>query len=132
MESIFQQLRSFRLGYKEERPYPWKWTTPIVLSAFLLISAFLAALNVPLSAYNIVQEFTYRPNNTLPAVALSSLIPSVFQQSVNSFTPQLFSVGDSIRLNGSSFDYTIVGAFDGLDETKPRFVVFILQYSVFG
>ncbi|KAJ7311632.1 hypothetical protein DFH08DRAFT_1044906 [Mycena albidolilacea] len=91
MKSIFHQLRSFRLGYTEERPYPWKWTTPIVLSAFVLISAFLAALNVPLSAYNIVQEFTYHPNDTLPAVALSSLVPS----------------------------YTIVDAFDGLDEAKP-------------
>ncbi|KAJ7803598.1 hypothetical protein B0H14DRAFT_2887287 [Mycena olivaceomarginata] len=119
MESILRQLRSFRLGYTEERPYPWKWTTPIVLSAFLLISAFLAALNVPLSAYNIVQEFTYRPNDTLPAVALSSLVPSVFQQSANSFTPQLLTVGDVIKLNGSLFGYTIVDAFDGLDETKP-------------
>ncbi|KAJ7716791.1 hypothetical protein B0H14DRAFT_3631860 [Mycena olivaceomarginata] len=119
MKSIFRQLRSFQLGYTEERPYPWKWTTPIVLTAFLLISAFLAALNVPLSAYNIVQEFTYRPNDTLPAVALSSLVPSVFQQSTNSFTPQLFSVGDSFRLNGSLIEYTIVDAFDGLDETKP-------------
>ncbi|KAJ7311658.1 hypothetical protein DFH08DRAFT_449057 [Mycena albidolilacea] len=119
MESILRQLRSFRLGYTEERPYPWKWTTPIVLSAFLLISAFLAALNVPLSAYNIVQEFTYRPNDTLPAVALSSLVPSVLQQSANSFTPQLLTVGDVIKLNGSLFEYTIVDAFDGLDETKP-------------
>ncbi|KAJ7311656.1 hypothetical protein DFH08DRAFT_1087731 [Mycena albidolilacea] len=119
MKSMFRHLASFRLGYTEEHPYPWKWTTPIVLSAFFLISVFLAALNVPLSAYNIVQEFTYRPNDTLPAVALSSLVPSVFQQSANGFTPQLFSVGDSIRLNGSSLDYTIVSAFDGLDETKP-------------
>ncbi|KAJ7861398.1 hypothetical protein B0H14DRAFT_2742135 [Mycena olivaceomarginata] len=119
MESISRQLRSFRLGYTEERPYPWKWTTPIVLSAFLLISAFLAALNVPLSAYNIVQEFTYRPNETLPVVALSSLVPSVFQPSANSFTPQLLTVGDVIKLNGSLFEYTIVDAFDGLDETNP-------------
>ncbi|KAJ7803609.1 hypothetical protein B0H14DRAFT_1634749 [Mycena olivaceomarginata] len=119
MNSIFRQLRSFRLGYTEEHPYPWKWTTPIVLSAFLLISVFLAALNVPLSAYNIVQEFTYRPNDTLPAVALSSLVPSVFQQSAVTFTPQLLTVGDIIKLNGSLFEYTIVDAFDGLDETKP-------------
>ncbi|KAJ7798710.1 hypothetical protein B0H14DRAFT_3544229 [Mycena olivaceomarginata] len=107
MQSIFRQLRSFRLGYTEEHPYPWKWTTPIVLSAFILISVFLAALNVPLSAYNIVQEFTYRPNDTLPAVALSSLVPS------------LLTVGDIIKLNGSLFEYTVVDAFDGLDETKP-------------
>jgi hypothetical protein len=104
-----------------------------VLSAFLLISAFLAALNgvcridvqhqlmtaaVPLSAYNIVQEFTYHPNNTLPAVALNSLVPSVFQESANSFTPQLLTVGDVIKLNGSLFEYTIVDVFDGLDQTK--------------
>ncbi|KAJ7861416.1 hypothetical protein B0H14DRAFT_2742217 [Mycena olivaceomarginata] len=119
MKSIFRQLRSFQLGYTEERPYPWKWTTPIVLGAFLLISAFLTALNVPLSAYNIVQEFTYRPNDTLPAVALSSLVPSVFQQSANSFTPQLLTVGDVIRLNGSLFNYTILDAFNGLDEDEP-------------
>jgi hypothetical protein len=74
---------------------------------------------VPLSAYNIVQEFTYRPKDTLPAVALSSLVPSVFQPSANSFTPQLLTVGDIIKLNGSLFNCTIVGAFDGLDEAKP-------------
>jgi hypothetical protein len=85
------------------------------------------AIAVPLSAYNIVQEFTYRPNDTLPTVALSSLVPSVFKQSANSFTPQLFSVGDSIRLNGSSLDYTIVGAFDGLDGTKP-----VLSFSYYN
>jgi hypothetical protein len=27
-------------------------------------------------------------------------------------------VGDVMRLNGSHFEYTIVDAFDGLDETK--------------
>jgi hypothetical protein len=74
---------------------------------------------VPLSAYNTVQEFTYRPNDTLPVVALSSLVPSVFQQSTNSPTPQLLTVGGIIKLNGSLFEYTIVDAFDGLDETKP-------------
>jgi hypothetical protein len=75
---------------------------------------------VPLSAYNIVPEFTYRPNDTLPAIALSRLVPSVFQPlDANSFTPQLLTVGDIIRLNGSLLDYTIVAAFDGLDETKP-------------
>ncbi|KAJ7808480.1 hypothetical protein B0H14DRAFT_3881464 [Mycena olivaceomarginata] len=98
MKSMFRHLASFRLGYTEEHPYPWKWTTSIVLSTFFLISAFLAALNVPLSAYNIVQEFTYRPNDTLPA---------------------LLTVGDVIKLNGSLFEYTIVDAFDGIDETKP-------------
>jgi hypothetical protein len=77
------------------------------------------AITVPLSAYNIVQEFTYRPNDTLPAVALSSLVPSVFQPSANSFTPQLLTVGDAIKLNGSLFEYTIADAFNGLDEDEP-------------
>ncbi|KAJ7844860.1 hypothetical protein B0H14DRAFT_3685481 [Mycena olivaceomarginata] len=79
-----------------------------MLGAFFLISAFLAALNVPLSAYSIVQEFTYRPNDTLPANAPSRLVPLMFQQSAVTFTPQLLTVGDVIRLNGSLYDYTIV------------------------
>ncbi|KAJ7861419.1 hypothetical protein B0H14DRAFT_3617546 [Mycena olivaceomarginata] len=94
------------------------WTSPIVLGAFLAISIFLAALNVPLSAYSVVQEFTYRPNDTLPAVALSSLVPSFFQQSTVT-TPQLLTVGDIIRLNGSVFNYTVVDIFDGVDQTNP-------------
>jgi hypothetical protein len=77
------------------------------------------AITVPLSAYNIVQEFTYCPNDTLPTVLLSSLVPSVFQQSAVTFTPQLLAVGDVIKLNGSLVEYTIVDAFDGLDETNP-------------
>ncbi|KAJ7844856.1 hypothetical protein B0H14DRAFT_2584947, partial [Mycena olivaceomarginata] len=88
---------------------------------------FLAALNVPLSAYSVVQEFTYRPNDTLPAVALSSLVPSMFQQSTVTFTPQLLTVGDIIGLNGSVFNYTVVDIFDGVDQTKP--VSSILYYN---
>ncbi|KAJ6471707.1 hypothetical protein DFH09DRAFT_1380541 [Mycena vulgaris] len=58
-------ILSYRLGYSPQRPYPWRWTTPTVLCSFILLGAFLAALNVPLSAYEVVQEFTYRPNDTL-------------------------------------------------------------------
>lgn len=75
------------------------------------------ATTVSLSAYSVVQEFTYRPKDTLPAVALSSLVPSMFQQSTVTFTPQLLTVGDIIRLNGSVFNYTVVDIFDGVDQT---------------
>ncbi|KAF7378384.1 hypothetical protein MSAN_00264800 [Mycena sanguinolenta] len=56
MNRLFKKIKSFRLGYTDEHPYPWRWTTPIVLCAFLFITPFLAVVNVPLSAYNIVQE----------------------------------------------------------------------------
>ncbi|KAF7326979.1 hypothetical protein MSAN_02493600 [Mycena sanguinolenta] len=56
MKRIFGEIQSFRLGYTEERPYPWRWTTPIVLCAFFLMTPFLTLVNVPLSAYNIVQD----------------------------------------------------------------------------
>ncbi|KAJ7697920.1 hypothetical protein B0H14DRAFT_2649691 [Mycena olivaceomarginata] len=109
---IFKEIGSFRLGYTEQRPYPSKWTTPIVLCTFLLAAVLLAAINVPLSAYDIVQEFTYRPNDTLPPLPLGNLIPSVLQNPTDSFTPNALAVGDRIVLNGSIFDYTVDTAFD--------------------
>ncbi|KAF7343550.1 hypothetical protein MSAN_01975500 [Mycena sanguinolenta] len=119
MASIFREMKSFRLGYSEERPYPWRWTTPVVLCAFFLISPFLALVNIPLSAYNIVQEFTYQPNNTLPTIFLGNLVPSVLQNPTDNFTPQLFSVGETIVLDDNIFNYTISQAFDGVDTSKP-------------
>ncbi|KAF7340517.1 hypothetical protein MSAN_02123200 [Mycena sanguinolenta] len=59
MNQIFSEFKSFRFGYTEAHPYPWRWTTPIVLGAFLLITPFLAVVNVPLSAYN--REFALQP-----------------------------------------------------------------------
>ncbi|KAF8185540.1 hypothetical protein K438DRAFT_2020007 [Mycena galopus ATCC 62051] len=91
---LFRGIVSFRLGYAEQRPYPWRWTTPIVLCAFFLICPFLAAINVPLSAYNIVQEATYRPNDSLPSLPFSNILPSILQNPAGDFTPQLLTVGD--------------------------------------
>ncbi|KAJ7325912.1 hypothetical protein DFH08DRAFT_816990 [Mycena albidolilacea] len=109
---IFKEIGSFRLGYTEERPSTWRWTTPIVLCTFLLAAALLAAINVPLSAYNIIQEFTYHPNDTLPPLPLSNFIPSFLQNPTTGFTPQILTIGDVIKPPGSIFNYTIVEAFD--------------------
>ncbi|KAJ7830334.1 hypothetical protein B0H14DRAFT_3872679 [Mycena olivaceomarginata] len=109
------EIRSFRLGYTLQHPYPWRWTTPIVACIFLLLSGFLAVINVPLSAVDTVQQLTYRPNDTLPSVPLGNLIPSILHNPTTSFSPQVLTVGDVIVLNGSMLNYTIVDAFDGLD-----------------
>jgi hypothetical protein len=76
-------------------------------------------MTVPLSGYNIVQEFTYRPNDTLPPVLFSNMIPEFFQQTTEGFTPQIMRVGDKFRLNSSVFDWTILEAFDPADNSKP-------------
>ncbi|KAJ7235380.1 hypothetical protein C8J57DRAFT_1530812 [Mycena rebaudengoi] len=72
-----QALLGHRLGYPVETPYPWRWTTPIVLLVFFLLTALLAIANIPLSAYNVVQEFTYWPNDTLAPLPFSNLIPDI-------------------------------------------------------
>ncbi|KAJ7354013.1 hypothetical protein DFH08DRAFT_803921 [Mycena albidolilacea] len=108
---------NYSLGYTLERPYPWRWTTPIVVSVFFLLSAVLAVINVPLSAVDNVQQLTYRPNDTLPRLPLANLVPSILQSQTASFAPQVLTVGDTIVLNGSTFNYTIVDAFDGVDST---------------
>ncbi|KAF7336508.1 hypothetical protein MSAN_02305500 [Mycena sanguinolenta] len=128
ISAISNEIKSFRLGYNEEQPYPWRWTTPVVLCAFLLISPFLALVNVPLSAYNIIQEFTYHPNDTLPAVFLANIIPSVLQNPTDSFTPHILNVGDRIALNNYIFKYTISQAFDGVNPV-PAFPYYNNPFS---
>ncbi|KAJ6516815.1 hypothetical protein C8R47DRAFT_1088409 [Mycena vitilis] len=93
---LFQRFLSYRLGYSPQRPYPWRWTIPVVLCGFLLLALVLSVINVPLSAYEIDQQFTYRPNDTLLPLLLSDLIPQIFQHQTSGFNPQLLSVGDTI------------------------------------
>ncbi|KAJ7215427.1 hypothetical protein GGX14DRAFT_562642 [Mycena pura] len=94
---------------------------PIVLGMFFIITPFLAAINVPLSAYNVIQQATYRPNDTLPPLPLSNFIPSILQNlnSAGDLTPQILTVGDVLVLNGSIFNYTIIEAFDDPSMTAP-------------
>ncbi|KAJ7698771.1 hypothetical protein B0H14DRAFT_3036724 [Mycena olivaceomarginata] len=112
------EIASYRLGYAPQRPYPWRWTTPIVLCAFLFISGLLAAINVPLSAYEVVQEVTYRPNDTLPPLPLSYLVPAILQHPASSFTPQILTVGNTLTPNNSVFNFTIVEAYNELDNSN--------------
>ncbi|KAJ7655533.1 hypothetical protein B0H17DRAFT_1146370 [Mycena rosella] len=121
--SLFQRLSreigSFRLGYSPQRPYPWRWTTPVVLGAFILLAVALAVVNVPLSAYEMDQESTFRPNDTLPPLPFSSLIPEILQHPTGAFSPQILTVGDTIQLNNSIFKFIITAAFNELDNTQP-------------
>ncbi|KAJ7453863.1 hypothetical protein FB451DRAFT_1280933 [Mycena latifolia] len=119
LHRIFRGIVSYRVGYSPQQPYPWRWTTPVVLGAFLLLSAVLAAINVPLSAYDIDQGFTYRPNDTLPPLPLNNMIPAILQHPMGGFTPQIMTVGDTVQLNNSIFNFTIVEAFGDLYKEQP-------------
>ncbi|KAJ7795192.1 hypothetical protein B0H14DRAFT_3888418, partial [Mycena olivaceomarginata] len=119
LQRRFGELLSYRLGYSPQRPYPWRWTTPVVLGIFLLLSAFLAALNVPLSAYITLLESTYRPNDTLPPLPLSYMTPAILQNPTDGFAPQILRVGDTVQLNNSVFKFTVAEAFNVFDKTQP-------------
>ncbi|KAJ7660681.1 hypothetical protein DFH06DRAFT_1400031, partial [Mycena polygramma] len=112
-------LTSYRFGYSPQRPYPWRWSTPLALIILLTSTALLTCLNIPLSAYETVQEFTYFPNATLPKLPMSSMIPSFLRGPTAGFAPQTLHVGDSFRLNNSLFSYKIVNAFDAEDNRRP-------------
>jgi hypothetical protein len=66
-----------------------------------------------------MQELTYRPNDTISSLPLSGWLPSLLQLPTVSFTPQILTVGDTLLLNGSFFDFIIASAFDRRDETVP-------------
>ncbi|KAJ7166265.1 hypothetical protein C8R46DRAFT_1097439 [Mycena filopes] len=112
LQSLFLQVTSYRLAYTSRRPYPWRWATPVILLVFLVISVFLTFLNVPLSAYEIVQESTYFPNDTLPPLRFSNLVPNIMQGPQNTFAPHIVTVGESFFVNNSIFNFTVVGAWD--------------------
>ncbi|KAJ7841409.1 hypothetical protein B0H13DRAFT_1910307, partial [Mycena leptocephala] len=76
---------------------------------------------LPLSAYEIVQEFTYFPNATLAALPMSSIIPSFLHAPTATFAPVNLNIGQTFRLNNSIFTYTIASAFDAVDNGKPVF-----------
>ncbi|KAJ7643123.1 hypothetical protein DFH06DRAFT_1477321 [Mycena polygramma] len=112
-------LTGYRLGYSPQRPYPWRWATPVGLLILLTSSALLACLNVPLSAYDIVQEFTYFPNATVAPLPLSNMVPAFLRAPPATFAPQTLHLDDTFRLNNSLFSYTIVSAFDAADHKTP-------------
>ncbi|KAJ6564032.1 hypothetical protein B0H19DRAFT_1258545 [Mycena capillaripes] len=119
LQRVYNGIGSFRLGYSPQRPYPWRRTTPIALGTFLLMTALLGAINgtyseilLPLSAYETDQELTYRPNDTLPSLPLSYMVPQILQHPTAGFTPQILTVGDTVRLNNSVFNFTVTEAFD--------------------
>ncbi|KAJ7162410.1 hypothetical protein C8R46DRAFT_1104520 [Mycena filopes] len=112
LKGILSTFTSYRLGYTSLRPYPWRWATPSILCIFSVISVFLAFLNVPLSAYDIIQESTYHPNDTLPPLLFSTLVPGLLQSPEVTFTPHVLSVGDTITANNSMINYTIAEAWD--------------------
>ncbi|KAK6981553.1 hypothetical protein R3P38DRAFT_3460059 [Favolaschia claudopus] len=121
--STLHSIWSFRLGYAPwpQQPYPGRWTTPSILCLFALLTAFLACINVPLSAYEFVQEPTYRPNDTLSVLPLSRWLPSVLQPPASSFEPQVLVVGDTVTLNNSitGINFTISSAFDVRNGNTP-------------
>ncbi|KAJ7677539.1 hypothetical protein B0H17DRAFT_1139556 [Mycena rosella] len=106
---LYRAIISYRLGYSPQRPYPGRWTTPVVLGAFILLAAALAAIN----------ESTFRPNDTIPPLPFSSLIPEILRHPTGGFSPQILTVGDAIQLNNSIFNFTMTAAFNELDNTQP-------------
>ncbi|KAJ6553396.1 hypothetical protein B0H19DRAFT_1377914 [Mycena capillaripes] len=105
------KVRHFRLGYSIQRPYPGRWTTLIVCIVYFAITVLLVLINIPLTAYDIVETFTYTPNETAAALPFSFLVPSLRRHSAGDFRPQTFEIGDSLRTNLSMFDYQISAAF---------------------
>ncbi|KAK7036326.1 hypothetical protein R3P38DRAFT_3485309, partial [Favolaschia claudopus] len=99
--------------------YPGRWTTPTIILLFALLTAFITCINVPLSAYEFIQEVTFRPNDTLPALPFSRWLPSLFQPPTISFQPQALTVGDTLLLNNSAVNFTLTGVYDRMNGGTP-------------
>ncbi|KAF8918915.1 hypothetical protein CPB85DRAFT_1279359 [Mucidula mucida] len=74
---IANGVLNFRLGYNLQRPYPGRWTTPIVCSVFVGLTILLAitlkigdTIQTNLSAFDYQIATAYR--NELPSKAVAS------------------------------------------------------------
>ncbi|KAK0192959.1 hypothetical protein F5146DRAFT_1136799 [Armillaria mellea] len=108
---IASAVQNFKLGYNVQRPYPWRGTTPIVCISFVGLTVLLVFVNIPLSAYNVVQELTYSPNDTSSSLPFLNIIPASLRPAAGEFMPQTFRVGDKIQVLLSVFTYVIIEAF---------------------
>ncbi|KAK0237679.1 hypothetical protein EDD85DRAFT_951857 [Armillaria nabsnona] len=102
--------------------YPWRGTTPLVCIFFVGLTILLVFVNIPLSAYEVVQDFTYSPNDTSPSLPFTNIIPASLRHTAGDFMPQTFKVGDTIQIDSvedmvqtasSVFTYVIMEAFGG-------------------
>ncbi|KAK0474158.1 hypothetical protein IW261DRAFT_1610594, partial [Armillaria novae-zelandiae] len=108
---ITSAAQNFKLGHNVQRPYPWRGTTPLVCIFFVGLTILLVFVNIPLSAYDIVQEFTYTPNVTSSSLPFSNIIPASLRHTAGNFMPQTFTVGDTIQTHSSVFSYEIATVF---------------------
>ncbi|KAF9013713.1 hypothetical protein BDZ89DRAFT_1142497 [Hymenopellis radicata] len=115
LNRILRKITGFRLGYNVQRDYPGRWTTPVVIVVYMMLAVFLALMNIPLTAYDIVQEYTYTPNATIPPLPFSYLIPSFLKSTLPDFSPQTLHVGDVLHLNDSTQEYNITSLANGGD-----------------
>ncbi|KAF9008573.1 hypothetical protein BDZ89DRAFT_1048151 [Hymenopellis radicata] len=107
LNRILRKITGFRLGYNVQRDLD----LPIFACADLLTKG----LEVPLTAYDIVQEYTYTPNATIPPLPFSYLIPSFLKSPLPDFSPQTLHVGDVFQLNDSTEEYNITSLANGGD-----------------
>ncbi|KAK7065108.1 hypothetical protein R3P38DRAFT_2493228 [Favolaschia claudopus] len=106
------RLMTYRVGYSPQNNYPWRWTTPLALVILLMSTVLLTCVNIPLSGYETVEEFTYFPNASITALPMQNLIPSFLRPATAKFSSQHLNVGQVFSLNGSAVSYTIQSAFD--------------------
>ncbi|KAF8224617.1 hypothetical protein L208DRAFT_1409930, partial [Tricholoma matsutake] len=114
----------FHYQYNLSRSYPvGRYTTLIVTPLALTICVLLVLINVPLSAYETQQDFTYTPNSTTNALLFSNLIPAPFQKHSVQFTPHTFMKGENFQTDlGALGDYTMISAYSRNDtpgSSKP-------------
>ncbi|KAF7364647.1 hypothetical protein MVEN_00334100 [Mycena venus] len=114
-------ITDYRIGYSPQRPYPWRWTTPLALFILFASAALLTCLNIPLSAYEIVQEFTYYPNATLAALPMSSMIPSFLHAPKATFAPTNITatVGRNVGESSMAYQYYVYAISGFVSCTSP-------------
>ncbi|KAF9013717.1 hypothetical protein BDZ89DRAFT_1142500 [Hymenopellis radicata] len=122
LNRIIRKVTGYRLGYNVQRDYPGRWTTPVVIVVYVMLAVLLALMNIPLTAYDTVQEYTYTPNATIPPLPFSYLVPSFLNSRLPDFAPETLHVGDVLHLNNSSQEYTVASVSNNPNNTGENFL----------
>ena len=106
-------------NYSLQRPYPFKWFTPVAITGGLILLGILSILNFVSSSYTYTVKYVKNPNTTVSDGGLYSHWPSLLTSSVvTSCKPANFPFNAQLFTNQTGLTWTVTSVTQ--DNDSPQ------------